>query len=237
METEPLKQAAAERAVDAVHSGMRVGLGTGSTVRWVLRALGRRLAAGALRDVVGVATSLQTEQLAREVGIPLAPLDARVLDLALDGADEIDPQLQLIKGHGGALVRERLVALQARELLIVADHTKLVPRLGTRAPVPLELLPFGCEATLARIAAHCGRAPVLRRSADGAPVFSENGHPLADLSLGVIADPGALFAQLKAMAGVVDCGLFLDLARRAFVAHPDGVREHLRTTVPDRQNL
>jgi ribose 5-phosphate isomerase A len=225
---EDLKREAAERAVDAVRSGMRVGLGTGSTARWAILSLGRRLTEGQLSGVVGVATSLETERLAREAGIPMEPLDARVLDLAIDGADELDARLELIKGRGGALVRERLVALQAREFVVVVDHTKRVARLGERSPVPVELLPFGVEATLARLAAQCGRAPVLRRGGDGSAVHSDNGNLLADLPLGVIADPAALYATLKGMPGVVDCGLFLGIARRALVAHPDGVREHVR---------
>ena len=229
MSLEDLKRAAAERAVDAVRSGMRLGLGTGSTARWVLLSLGRRLASGQLRDVVGVATSHASERLAHQAGISLEPLDARPLDLAIDGADEVDPHLELIKGLGGALVRERLVAVQARELLIVADHTKCVPRLGTRSPLPVELLPFGYEATLARLEALCGRAPTLRTEGDGVPLRSDNGNLLADLALGVMGNPESLYAQLRQVPGVVDCGLFLGLARRALVAYPDGIREHTRS--------
>ena len=228
MSLEDLKRAAAERAVDAVRSGMRVGLGTGSTVRWVLLSLGRRLASGQLRDVVGVATSRASERLAREAGIPLEPLDARPLELAIDGADELDPHLELIKGLGGALVRERLVAVQARELLIVADHTKCVPHLGTRSPLPVELLPFGYEGTLARLESLCRCVPALRTEGEGVPLRSDNGNLLADLPLGVLPDPAGLYGALRRVPGVVDCGLFLGLAHRALVAHPDGVREYTR---------
>ncbi|MBF5043146.1 ribose 5-phosphate isomerase A [Aggregicoccus sp. 17bor-14] len=225
---EHLKQEAAERAVDAVRSGMRVGLGTGSTARWAIVSIGRRLAAGQLAGVVGVATSGETEALARAAGVPLEPLDARALDVAIDGADEISPTLELIKGRGGALVRERLVALQAREFIVVADHTKRVQRLGEKNPVPLEVLAFGYEATLARVQRLCGVAPRLRRGADGTPLRSDNGNLLADLALGVLEDPAAQHAQLESVPGVVDCGLFLGMAHRALVAYPDGVRSYAR---------
>lgn len=131
---EALKKEAALRAVTLVRSGMRVGLGTGSTAKYAILAIGERLASGDLRGVVGVATSDASEVLARQVGIPVEPLDPRPLDLAIDGADEIDPALNLIKGLGGALLREKLTEVQARQLVIIADHTKLVTRLGEQAP-------------------------------------------------------------------------------------------------------
>jgi ribose 5-phosphate isomerase A len=223
---EHLKAQAAARAVDCVRSGMRVGLGSGSTAAHVVRELGRRVRAGRLEGVVGVPTSEAIEQLAREEGLAVETLDARPIELAIDGADEIDPTLDLLKGRGGALLREKLVALSAREFLIVADHSKRVDQLGSMTPLPLEVVPFGHAATLARLAA-TGGTPVLR-VADGVPVRSDGGNLLVNLCFAGIEDPAALAAHLKAMPGVVEHGLFLGMATRAFVAYPDGVRELVR---------
>jgi ribose 5-phosphate isomerase A len=203
---------------------MRVGLGTGSTATHVIRELGARVRDGRLADVVGVATSVATERLATAEGLVVEPLDARPLDLAIDGADEIDGRRDLVKGRGGALLREKLVALQARELVIVADHTKLVERLGTSSPVPVEIVPFGWEATLERLAG-TGGVPALRRQPDGTPVRSDGGNLLADVRYGGIDDARELAAALKLLPGVVETGLFLGMATRVLVAHPDGVRE------------
>ncbi|MBS1796028.1 MAG: ribose 5-phosphate isomerase A [Acidobacteria bacterium] len=221
MGLEDLKEAAGRRAVDFVRSGMRVGLGTGSTARYAILEIGRRIAAGELANIVGVATSVESESLARECGIAIETLDARPLDLAIDGADEIAPHLDLVKGAGAALLREKLVALAAREFVVVADHTKLVGRLGEKRAVPVEIVRFGFESTLRRLAAF--GAPELRRQND-APVVTDNGNLIADLRFST-GDPAGLAGELKLTAGVVETGFFLGMAARALVAFPAEVRE------------
>ena len=220
---EPLKKEAALRAVALVQSGQRVGLGTGSTAKYAIEELGRKLAAGELSDIVGVSTSEASEKLAREVGIPTEPLDPRPLDIAIDGADEIAPNLDLVKGLGGALVREKMTEVQARRLIIIADHTKLVTRLGEKAPLPIEILPFGFLSTVERLR---GLVPGGRLRMDGAKNYvTDNGNYIFDAQLPAEFDPAVLERQLKGTLGVVDTGLFLGMAERAFVAAPDGVQE------------
>jgi ribose 5-phosphate isomerase A len=221
---EEQKREAAERGVaDEVRSGMAVGLGTGSTARYVTEAIGRLLAAGALHDVVGVPTSEATATLARRVGVPLASLDeCAALDVCLDGADEIAPGLALVKGLGGALLREKVVASAAARLCIVADGGKRVTRLGERAPVPVEVIGFAvpvCRAGLARL----GSEPVLRLGADGAPFTTDEGNRILDCCFGPIADPLALGAAIHAVPGVVEHGLFVGMADVAYVAGDAGV--------------
>ena len=223
---EALKQAAAVRAVALVRGGMRVGLGSGSTSRHAILELGRRAAAGELPGVVGVATSRASEQLARELGLAVEPLDTRPLDLAIDGADEIAPNLDLIKGLGGALTREKLTELRAQRFVVIADHTKLVSRLGERAPVPVEVVRFGLETTLERLA-QLGAGGNLR-AAGGEPYVTDNGNFIFDARFADMPDPAALNRRLKLTPGVVETGLFLGMAERAFVAAPDGVRELVR---------
>lgn len=227
LDLEPLKQEAAIRAVALVRSGMRVGLGTGSTARYAIEELGRKLRDGELTDIVGVPTSDASETLAREHGVPLADLGTLELDLAIDGADEIAPNLDLIKGLGGALTREKLVELRARELIIIADHTKLVEELGEKAPVPVEVVRFGIESTLQRIEA-LGATGALRERG-GAPFVTDNGNFIYDAHFeGGMSDPEELERVLKLTPGVVETGLFLGMATRAFVASPDGVQELTR---------
>jgi len=219
-----MKRQAAEAAVELVSPGMTVGLGTGSTVRFVVQALGRRLAEGDLADVTAVATSRRTESLAREVGIPLVDLEGgRSLDLAIDGADEISPELDLLKGGGGALLREKIVAAAARRLVVVADGAKRVARLGTRAPLPVVVVPFGWPIHLDVLRA-LGAEPELRRGPDGEPAVTDDSLYLLDCRFaGGIDDPAALSAELGARPGVVDTGLFLGLADTAFVASESGL--------------
>jgi ribose 5-phosphate isomerase A len=214
------KRAAGEAAVALVTDGMRLGLGTGSTVYWTLRALAERVGAGL--HVVGAATSRETERLAHELGIPLAAIDdIGPLDLGIDGADEVSPALDLIKGGGGALLREKLVALQCRTRIIVVDSTKLVRRLGAR-PVPVEVVAFGWRATAARLAAEGGR-PRLRTTADGQPFVTDEGHHILDCAFPPIDEPEALARTLKALPGVVESGLFVGLADVVLVGSADGV--------------
>jgi ribose 5-phosphate isomerase A len=203
------KRAAAVRAVDLVRPGMVLGLGTGSTAALAVEEIGRRLAAGRLRDLVGVPTSDATERQARALGIPLSTLDRHPeLDLTIDGADEVDPAGRLIKGGGGALLREKIVATASRRLAIVVDRSKLVERLGARFPLPVEVTPFGWTTHVEPIRA-MGGEPVLR-SRDGAPYRTDGGNYILDVRFAAgIDDPERVGAELKARVGVVETGLFL----------------------------
>ncbi len=222
---EALKRAAAERAVELVSSGTVVGLGTGSTVHPLLDLLAARLASGSLKDVAAVPTSKATAERCRALGIPLVTLDEQPeLALAIDGADEVSPRLDLIKGGGGALLREKVVALAARRFVVVADRSKLVRRLGTRFPVPVEVIPFGWSV-LVPFFERLGAEPVLRRGADGGPVVTDNGNYIVDCRFPRgLSDPHAVARALAKRTGVVEDGLFLGIATMAVVAGPRGVR-------------
>lgn len=223
---EALKKEAALRAVALVQSGQRVGLGTGSTAKYAIEELGRKLASGELTGIVGVSTSEASEALARAVGISTEPLDPRPLDIAIDGADEIAPNLDLVKGLGGALVREKVTEAQARRLIIIADHTKLVTRLGEKAPLPIEILQFGFLSTVERLREFL---PGGRLRMDGARNYvTDNGNFIFDGQLPGQFDPRELERRIKGTLGVVDTGLFLGMAERAFVAAPGGVQELVR---------
>lgn len=220
-----LKRAAAARALTLVTSGTVIGLGTGSTVRPLLELLGAALAEGRLRDVTGVPTSEDTATRCRALGIPLTTLDDQPrLALCIDGADEIGPRLDLIKGLGGALLREKLVALAARRFVIIADASKRVRRLGTRSPVPVEVVPFGWTTHIAFFE-KLGAEPVLRLAPDGAPYRTDGGHYIVDCRFPRgISDPAALARALARRPGVVEDGLFLRMAHAAYVATPSGVK-------------
>jgi len=222
MSAEDQKRAAGEAAAALVEPGMRVGLGTGSTAAWFVRALaGRRL------DVRCTPTSQATADLAASLGLTLADLDALgELDLTVDGADEIGPGLALIKGGGAALLREKLVWEASRRCVVIADAAKRVPVLGA-FPLPIEVIPFGHATTALRLCdalAECdlGVAPRLRVR-DGAPVRTDNGNLIYDAACGRIPEPAALAAALKSVTGVVDHGLFLDLADLALIGTDAGV--------------
>jgi len=224
-ERERQKRAAAERAVEFVESGMVLGLGTGSTARHVLEVLADRLRSGALRDVVGVPTSRATERHARELGIPVTTLDREPrLDLAIDGADEVDPHLRLIKGLGGALLWEKIVATASERLVIVVDEGKLVDELGRTAPLPVEVVPFGWSTHLAFLDL-LGAQATLRRGADGSPFVTDGGHYLLDCRFeGGLVEPDRVERELRQRVGVVETGLFLDLADTVVVGGAEGVR-------------
>ncbi|MDP9762696.1 ribose 5-phosphate isomerase A [Deinococcus enclensis] len=223
---EALKKEAALKAVALVRSGDRVGLGTGSTAKYAIEELGRKLAAGELTGIIGVSTSEASEQLARQVGVPTEPLDPRPLDIAIDGADEIAPNLDLVKGLGGALVREKVTEVQARRLIIIADHTKLVGQLGEKAPLPIEILKFGFLSTIDRLRAFLPGGQLRQPGAQ--PYVTDNGNYIYDARLPDTFDPAELERRIKGTLGVVDTGLFLGMAERAFVAAPDGVQELTR---------
>jgi ribose 5-phosphate isomerase A len=218
------KQAVAERGASLVQSGMVLGLGSGTTSALMVQAIGRKLREGTLRDIVGVPSSSAIAAVARESGVPLATLDERpALDLNLDGADEVDPNLDLIKGLGGALLWEKIVATAAREVVILVDDSKLVSRLGTKAPLPVEVVPFGWKSHLAFIVS-LGGAPTLRLEPDGKPFVTDEGNYILHCRFeGGIADPAGLEAKLLGRAGIVGTGLFLGVAHRVIVGKPDGV--------------
>jgi ribose 5-phosphate isomerase A len=211
----------AGHAVDLVPAaGGLVGLGSGRAAAAFVRALGARVREGL--PVRGVPTSRVTASLAREVGIPLVDLGAEPLDLTVDGADEVDPRLDLVKGYGGALVRERIVAAASRRQVILVTADKLVPRLGSRGQVPVEIVPFGrafCERRLRTL----GCRPALR-GGEASPFVSDNGNWILDCGIEPVADPAALDGDIRRIAGVVDTGFFLGTAERVLVADRDGVR-------------
>ena len=222
MNADDQKRAAGEAAAALVEPGMTVGLGTGSTAAWFVRAL----AARAL-DVRGVATSQATADLAASLGLRLLALDeAMSIDLTVDGADEVGPGLALIKGGGAALLREKLVWEASRRCVVIADAAKRVARLGG-FPLPIEVVAFGHKTTALRLCdalAECdlGVAPRLRMR-DGAPVLTDNGNYIYDAACGAIADPALLAEALKSVTGVVEHGLFLDLADEALIGLDSGV--------------
>ncbi|GGJ32307.1 ribose 5-phosphate isomerase A [Deinococcus roseus] len=224
MSLEALKEQAAIKAVSHIQSGMRVGLGTGSTAKYAILELARKLKEGELTDIVAVATSIDSERLARENGITVLDLDPTPLDIAIDGADEISPSLDLIKGLGAALLREKIVEVQAREFIVIADHTKLVSHLGQKAPVPVEVVQFGIQSTLQRLARF--GEPKLREK-NGELLITDNGNYIADLRFSH-PNPIALEHSLKSTLGVVDTGFFLGMAARAIVAHEDRIEEFSR---------
>jgi ribose 5-phosphate isomerase A len=220
-DTDRLKARAAEKALEFVGDGMAIGLGTGSTAAHVIRLLAHRVHEG-LR-VLGVPTSVATETLAREMGIPLTTLEERPeLDLVIDGADEVDPDRNLIKGAGGALVREKVVAAAARKRVIVVDESKLVPVLGRRFPVPVEVVGFAVPVASRALVRLGGRVEV--RRAEGRPYRTDNGNPILDVRFADIRDPGRLERDIAVIPGVVDCGLFVDLDPIVVVAGNDGTR-------------
>lgn len=222
---ETFKRQAAEAALDEVESGMVLGLGTGSTVAHFLELLGQALEEGRLEDVTGVPTSVRTGREAREAAIPLVGLgDQRELDLTVDGADEVSPGLDLVKGMGGALLREKMVAQASRRLCIIADESKAVERLGIRSPLPVEVVGWGWQVH-ARFLESLGAEVDLRTFDDGQPFRTDNGNLVLDCRFAEgIRDPEEVEAALRARAGVVDTGLFLGLAHRAILAGPDGTR-------------
>ena len=227
MDAETYKREAARRALEFLRPGMRLGLGTGSTARHFVELLAERAAAGL--DVICVPTSEATRQQAESLGLKLTTLDdSPTLDLTVDGADEIAFDLSLIKGGGGALLREKIVAAASAHMIVIADETKWVAVLG-RFPLPIEVVPFGLEATrraveAAAAASQCPGKFVLRRSPDGHAFVTDGGHLILEAALGQITDPASLAMRLAVIPGVVEHGLFIGLAQAAILAGPGGVR-------------
>ncbi len=227
MNPDQQKRAAAERALEFVKPGMKLGLGTGSTARHFVELLGERVRSGL--TVIGVPTSEATRADAERCGVALTSLDETpALDLTVDGADEIGPDLTLIKGGGGALLREKIVAAASKRMVVIADESKMVQVLG-KFPLPIEVLPFGLGATKraieSAIAAVGAAGPlVIRLGKDGHAFVTDGGHWILDAALGRIADPKALAEKLAVIPGVMEHGLFIGLAQAAIVAGPGGVR-------------
>lgn len=223
------KREAAAWAVDGFfRPGMVVGLGTGSTSAFAVRRLAELRAQGRLLDVAGVPTSQATEVLARGLGVPLTTLDEHpVLDVTVDGADEVAPDLSLIKGGGGALLREKVVAQASRRVVIIVDEGKLSPRLGTRWPLPVEVLRFGWRSQ-ALFLESLGARVTVRLDAHGAPFLTDGGNLVLDCAFGPLEHPEPLAAKLGARAGVVGHGLFLGLATDLVVGGPGGVEHRAR---------
>ncbi len=219
------KRRAAERAVEFVNDKQVVGLGTGSTTRFAIEAIGRRVSEGL--TVTGVPTSLATAELARKLGIRLADLnEVERIDVCIDGADEIDPRFDMIKGGGGALTREKLVALASLRRIIIVDEPKLVSHLGSTHSLPIEVLPFAWSMS-ARLISDMGGKPQLRH-AEQLTFVTDNGNYILDCEFGPINDPSSLEKDIKLMPGVVECGLFIGIADTLIVAFDD------RTDVRER---
>ncbi|MHB0856216.1 MAG: ribose 5-phosphate isomerase A [Anaerolineae bacterium] len=218
-----LKRAAGDRAAEWVSHGMVVGLGSGSTARFATLRIGERLREGSLRDIVAIPTSEDTAALARELGIPLTTLEERPrIDVTIDGADEVAPNLDVIKGLGGCLLREKIVAFATTCEVIIVDETKLVSRLGTRSPLPVEVIRFGWRNTVAALE-RTGAATRLRLVA-GAPFITDEGNFVIDCAYpDGIEDTNQLAATLNAIPGVVENGLFLGIARYVVVAAASGI--------------
>lgn len=225
--SEDLKKAAALAALELVRPGMRLGLGTGSTAKHFVDGLGAKVAAGL--QVICVATSEATQAQALGLSIPMSTLDETPeLDLTVDGADELDSALRLIKGGGAALLREKIVAAASKRMIVIADTGKQVETLG-RFPLPIEVVPFGLEATRRAVAAAVASSGAsgdlkLRKRADGSTLLTDGGHYILDAHLGRIELPEVLALALNQVPGVVEHGLFLGLATAAFLAGADGVR-------------
>jgi ribose 5-phosphate isomerase A len=221
MAHESEKELAGRAAAKLVRDGDVVGLGTGSTAYFAVMALGERVKAGL--KITGIPTSIATEDLARKLAIPLSTLDEHPeIDITIDGADEIDPKLNLIKGGGGALLREKVVASVTKKMIVVSDSTKVVPALG-KFPLPVEIIPFARTVIEKRIAS-LGATTKLRMRPDGQPFVTDNGNQILDCSFGRIADPPALARDLNATPGVVEHGLFIGLAKLALVGKGNSVR-------------
>jgi ribose 5-phosphate isomerase A len=224
--SDELKMRAAERAIERVSDGQVVGLGTGSTTIHAIKGLGRLVMEGL--KITGVPTSRATEKLARDLGIPLVGLnDVTRIDVTIDGADEVDPALNMIKGGGGALTREKLVAIASSTRVIVVDDSKLVAALGQTRRLPVEVLPF-CWRMTAGLLGALGCDCELRRGGE-APFETDNGNYILDCQFDPIADPAPLERAIKQLPGVVESGLFVEIADTVIIASPDGIEERHRS--------
>ncbi|UCE07894.1 MAG: ribose 5-phosphate isomerase A [bacterium] len=219
-----LKSQAALKAVEFVESGMVLGLGTGSTSFYALQEIGKRIRDRKLKSIIGIPSSIKAAQHARKLGIPIGSLnDHPVIDLTIDGADEVDPNLNLIKGGGGALLREKILAQNSRKVVIIVDESKLSPVLGVKRDVPIETIPFSYRPILNYIESLDSSAK-LRKKERGLPFETDQGNYIIDCKFGPIAKPLQLAEKLKQKAGIVEHGLFLGLATDVIVAGENGIQ-------------
>ncbi len=224
-----LKKEAGISAVDLVRPGMVLGLGTGSTTRFALIEIAARLKDGRLKDITGIPSSHETEKTARELGIPVISFDDKQeIDLTIDGADEVDPQLNLIKGGGGALLREKVLAQSSRRNVMIVDESKLSPALGTHFPVPVEVIPFAWKP-VANFLSSLGAEPVLRMKEDGTPYTTDQNNYIIDSKFGPIRDLDDLALKLGQKAGIAEFGLFIGTASEVIVATTHGIRYQKRS--------
>jgi ribose 5-phosphate isomerase A len=227
-ETQKLKQKAAEHAVEYVKSGMIVGLGHGSTAAFALKHIAWLLETGGLSNILGIPCSIQVEDEARHLGIPLGTLDEHpVIDVTIDGADEVDSNLDLIKGGGGALLREKIVAQASRREIIVVDESKLSPALGTRWPVPVEVIPFGWRSQISFLES-LGASVSVRQTCDGKRFVTDQGNLILDCNFGPLQQPTQVARELSQRTGIVEHGLFLGLTTDVIVAGKNRVRHLTR---------
>ncbi len=224
MKIEKLKKQAAEKAVEKVESGMVLGLGTGSTTNFAIKKIAELLKSDDLKDIVGIPTSKATETLAKRLGIPLTSFDKhQKIDLTIDGADEVDERLNLIKGGGGALLREKVVAQASEKVIIVVDETKISERLGEKWYVPVEVLQFAWSLELDYLKSLCAEAE-LRKKNEDKPYLTDEGNFIIDANFGVIQSPRDLTRKLESRAGIVEHGIFIGLATEVVVATSDGTK-------------
>ena len=230
MSNEEMKKVVGEKAIDDyVKSGMIVGLGTGSTAYFAIVHLGELVREGKLTDITCVSTSIRSEELAKEVGLKVLDVnDVESIDVTIDGADEVDPNMQLIKGLGGALIREKIVATASKAEVIIIDETKKVDVLGTKCPLPVEVVKFGHKKTKSEIESIMGGRcnAVLRMSGDH-PFVTDNGNYIYDCKYEKIDKPCFLESAINLVSGTVDCGLFLNKATTVLISHPDGTIEKM----------
>lgn len=220
-----LKKQAAQKAVTCIRSGMTLGLGTGSTTRFALQEIASYLASGRLKEIVGVASSVATEELARELSIPLCTLnDAPDIDLTIDGADEVDPWLNLIKGGGGALLREKVIAQASRYFIVIVDKSKLSAGLCSTFPLPVEVLPFAWKSELNYLQG-LGAKVKLRTKPDGLPFVTDQENYILDADFKELSQPQKIADLLNARAGIMEHGLFLGMADEVVVASAEGISQ------------
>jgi ribose 5-phosphate isomerase A len=231
-QAQQLKKRAAERAVDYVTSGMIVGLGHGTTAAFAVQHIARLLKNGELNDILGIPCSLRVAEDSQRLGIPLTTLEEYpIIDVTIDGADEVDQKLDLIKGGGGALLREKIVAQASRREIIVIDESKLSPSLGTQRPVPVEVVPFGLKSQ-AHFLESLGARVSIRQTSHGDRFMTDHGNLIVDCEFGPLTDPVNLASKLENRAGIVEHGLFLGLATELIVANAKGVRHLTRDKQP-----
>ncbi len=221
MSAEALKEQAAREAIKHVESGMTLGLGTGSTARYAILGIGEMLQRGEVKNIRAAATSVETERLATQGGIPLIDIGAEGVDLAIDGMDEVTDDLDVIKGLGGALLREKIVESRARTFILIGDASKRVTRLGEKTPVPVEVLPFGFGATQRDLEALGCRAVLRQR--DDTPARSDNHNYIVDCHFDAAFDPPEIAAAISQVPGVLEHGLFLGMAKIAYIADGEHV--------------